>query len=209
VPVDVAAIGADFLCGACHKWMMAGYGLAAFFARADWLESCPPPQAGWTSVEPDALWDTLGGARVEETPHALVAHGADHGARLRRDAAALEAGGGAWSLYPALDAALDLHEAVDVGVTRTHVLALQRALREGLRARGFRPNAPDAPELGSGICVFPVEGDPARAVRALAEERIVVTARGGGVRVSTHVFNDASDVDAALGAVDRLGVRPA
>lgn len=205
VPVDVGALGADFLCAACHKWMMAGYGMAAFFARAEWLDACPLPIAGWTSVEPEVLWQTLGGAATEETPAALVARGA----RLRKDAAALEGGGGTWSLYPALDAALELHEAVGVDRTRAHVLELQRALRAGLRARGFAPNAPDDPERTSGICVIPVAGDPAAAVRALSDERVVVTPRGGGVRLSTHVYNDASDVDAALAAIDRAKVRPA
>jgi selenocysteine lyase/cysteine desulfurase len=63
--------------------------------------------------------------------------------------------------------------------------------------------------VGSGICVIPVEGDPNVAVRALLnDEHVMVTARGGGVRLSTHYFNTEEDIVALISAIERIGIRP-
>ena len=132
------------------------------------------------------------------------------GTAFRREASALEGGASAWTGAYALNAALDLHEAVGITTTHQHNLALQRVLRDGLRRRGFEPNAPDDSWCGSGICVVPVEGKPEDVVKALVREaQVVTTARGGGLRVSTHVYNDESDVARLLAALDRLKVKPA
>ncbi len=40
------------------------------------------------------------------------------------------------------------------------------------------------------------------------EGGLVCAPRGGGIRLSTHVFNDASDIERAMAAVDALKVRP-
>lgn len=202
VPIDVT--GADFFCAACHKWLMAGYGNAVLFVRESWLDACPLPFAGWLSVETDVLWKAFGGADVREEPNARVISGMP---RVRKEASALEVGGGVWALYPGLDSAVALHEAVGPARILEHDLALQKRLRDGLRARGFRPNAPDDPRVSSGITVVPVE-NAENAVRALLAKGVVTTPRGGGLRISTHVYNDASDVERALAAIDEVGIRP-
>ena len=195
VPIDVG--GFDFMCGTSHKWMMGGYGTGLFYVREGWLEEHGLPWAGWFSP-PDALrWQTFPGC----TWQGDVAQGA----ALRPQAAALEAGGGHWPALYSFGAALELIEQAGVANIHAHNLKLQRVLREGLTQRGFRPNAP----LMTGICVVRVDGNPADAVRALFAEGVVVTPRAGGVRLSTHVFNDASDVQRALEAIDRVKLRPA
>ena len=46
-------------------------------------------------------------------------------------------------------------------------------------------------------------------VRALLREaQVATTARAGGLRIATHVFNDEGDLDRLLHALKRLGVRP-
>ena len=200
VPIDVA--GADFLCGACHKWLMAGYGAAVFFARSEWMDG-PLPLSGWLSVDEEVRWQTFGGARTELGDRVIVARDA----RIRHDAAALEAGGGIWALYPGIAAAIDLQEKLGPTTILAHDLMLQKRLREGLRKRGFAPNAPDDPAISSGITVVAV-ADAIGVVRALLGKGILTTPRGPGVRISTHVYNDESDVDRLLAAWDELGVRP-
>jgi selenocysteine lyase/cysteine desulfurase len=62
----------------------------------------------------------------------------------------------------------------------------------------------------SGICVIPVQGTPLEVVRALLREaKVATTARGGGLRLSTHVFNDESDLERLFAAFEKVGVRPA
>jgi selenocysteine lyase/cysteine desulfurase len=108
-----------------------------------------------------------------------------------------------------VDAALALHEAVGKEATLAQVVRLQLKLRERLRSAGFVPNTPDDPSTVSGICVIPVQGPPLEVVRTLLREaNVATTARGGGVRISTHVYNDEGDLDRLLHALTRLGIKP-
>jgi selenocysteine lyase/cysteine desulfurase len=205
VPLDVKRLGVDFLAATSHKWLMAGYGVGVLYVARDWLDAAPLPLGGWLSVEPHEQFDAWVHAQRTDDAHGFTARGT----KFRRQASALEAGGGAWVGLYGVDAALALHEALGVENTLTHNIGLQLHLREGLRRRGFTPNTPDEPSTLSGICVVPVAGSPQDVVRALLKEAgIVTTARGGGVRISTHAYNTGEDVERLLAAVDRLGVRP-
>lgn len=205
-PVDVRALGASFLSATSHKWLMGGYGVGMLYIEKSWLESVRLPFAGWLSVPWESLFETWAGAEVTRDATGFSARGT----RTRRDAMALEVGGGGWVGLYGLDAALGLHEALGVEKTLAHNVALQLHLREGLRRRGFTPNTPDNPASLSGICVVPVEGSPAEVVHTLVREaNIVTTPRGPGVRISTHVFNTEDDVERLFSAIDRLGIRPA
>lgn len=206
VPIDVKALGAHFLAATSHKWFWAGYGTGMLFVDRSWLDEVPLPFGGWLSVEAQEQFKTWSGARVVEDAHGFTATGT----KFRREASALEAGGGSWVGLHGVNAALALHEAVTPEVTLAHVVALQLKLRARLRSAGFTPNTPDDPATLSGICVIPVQGAPIDVVRALLREaQIATTARGPGVRLSTHVYNDETDLDRLLSALSRLGVRPA
>jgi cysteine desulfurase/selenocysteine lyase len=205
VPLDVRRLDASFLCATSHKWLFGGYGTGLLYARRDLLDAGPLPLAGWLSVRKDALWDSFPALhRVDDERGFTV-----RGAALRREASALELGTHGFSGLYGLDAALGIHEAVGIETTQRHVRNLQALLREGLRDQGFTPNAPDQGAHGSGICVVPVSGGADEVVRALLREAgIATTARGGGLRVSTHVFNDERDVRALLEALRTLKVSP-
>jgi selenocysteine lyase/cysteine desulfurase len=204
VAVEVEALGAAFLAGTSHKWLGAGFAQGVLYAQREWLEG-PLPLAGWLSVELRDLWHSMPCVERFDDARGFVATGA----RTRHEASALEVGAVPWVGLYGLHAALDLHESLGASAILQHNLALQRVLREALRARGFVPNAPDAPEVGSGICVVPVAGDANEVVRTLLREaNIMTTARGGGLRLSTHYFNTEGDVQQLIDAVDRLGIRP-
>lgn len=206
VPLDVQALGCEFLAAPSHKWLMGGYGTGVFFARKGTLEGRQLPWSGWFSP-PDALrWDAFAGAqRSAESSQGFVARGVT----IRPEPWALEAGGTSWAALFGLGAGVELLDSVGVPQVLAHNQKLQRVLRAGLRRRGFSPNAPDDDAGLSGICVVPVAGDLMAAVRALFKEGVVTSPRGGGVRLSTHVFNDEGDVGAALAAFDRVGLTPA
>lgn len=204
-PIDLRALDADFLAATSHKWLMAGYGTGMLFIARRWLETTRLPFGGWLSVEPHEQFQPWVHATRVEDAHGFTAQGT----RFRAEASALEAGGGSWLNLVALDAALTLHDAVGLEVTLAHDVRLQLHLRAELRKRGFTPTTPDDPATLSGICVVPVEGAPLDVVRALLREaKVATTARGGGVRISTHVYNDETDVERLLHAVEKLGVKP-
>jgi cysteine desulfurase / selenocysteine lyase len=203
VPIDFRGLGASFLAMTSHKWLGAGYGTGMLVVAESWLDVIP--MAGWLSVKPELMWQAFPhSSRIDD-----VAGFVAHGAQVRREASALEGGGGMWLNTHALDAALEVHEQVGATTTLAQVTRLQAQLRNGLRSRGFSPNAPDDPACASGICVVPVQGPPEAVVRELLRQaRVVTTARGGGVRISTHVFNTEEDIARLLSALDAVGVKP-
>ncbi len=205
VPLDVAKLGADFLAGTSHKWFMAGYGTGLLYVAKKWLDEVRLPFGGWLSVKPEEQFQPWVHATRVDDAHGFTATGT----KFRHEASALEAGGGSWVGLYAVDAALELHEALGVENTLRHNIALQLKLRAGLRTMGFTPNTPDDPASLSGICVVPVHGAPIDVVRTLLREaNLSTTARGVGLRISTHVFNDESDVEYLLAAFARLGIKP-
>jgi selenocysteine lyase/cysteine desulfurase len=205
VPLDFSALGATFLAATSHKWFMGGYGSGLLVIKKDWLESTPLPMAGWLSVQPNEQFQPFIHAEREDDEDGFTAWGT----RIRREASALELGAGGFAGLHGVNAALALHEAVGGTTTLAHNVSLQLELRRRLRERGFVPNTPDVPQTLSGICVVKVRGEAGEVVRALArEERVVTTARGGGLRISTHVYNTLEDVERLLAALDTLGVKP-
>lgn len=209
VPIDVVKARADFLCGTSHKWMMAGFGAGMFYVSSRVLKASKLPVASWLSVEHPFAMNNLAGATVRGRASKRRPWFEAKGAKFRKDAAALELGVSSFGVIFGLEAALGIHEGVGVERTLRHNLGLQRLLRSRLRERGFVPNLPDDPGVGSGSCVFPVAGDASAAVRELQRKSVVVTPRGGGLRVSTHVFNSEEDVEQLLWALEQCGIRPA
>lgn len=207
VPVDVKALEADFLCATSHKWMMGGYGVGLLYVRQALLQDSHLPVAGWLSTERPMEMDNLAGAK--RTGGARARSFLAQGAHFRSDASAMEAGSLAWGPLFGMEAAAQLLLSVGVEEIQQHNARLQTVLRERLRARGFVPNAPDGMAQGSGICVFPVQGAASAVARELGKRGVVVTARGGGLRISTHVFNQEVDLDQLLWALEKAEVQPA
>jgi selenocysteine lyase/cysteine desulfurase len=48
-PVDVRADGVDFCTTGTYKWLMAGFGVAAFYVRRELLDTIHPLNVGWRS----------------------------------------------------------------------------------------------------------------------------------------------------------------
>jgi selenocysteine lyase/cysteine desulfurase len=203
LPLDFKHLGAAFLASTSHKWLGAGYGLGMLVVEPSWWEALSV--AGWLSVPPELLWQPFPGSEREDDAQGFLARTA----RVRHDASVVEGGGGVWLNFLALDAALNLHEQVGPSAIFEQIQRLAASLRHGLEARGFTPNAPSAPRVASGICVVPVEGAPEDAVKALAHQaKVVTTARGGGIRVSTHAYNTERDVTQLFQALEQLKIRP-
>ena len=63
----------------------------------------------------------------------------------------------------------------------------------------------DAANERSGIVVFDVSGVPAETVRdRCRREGIVVSCRGGGVRISPHAYNTQDEIDQLIAVVAEL-----
>jgi selenocysteine lyase/cysteine desulfurase len=106
--------------------------------------------------------------------------------RLARDARRFDTSP-AWFSWVGTEPALELVNHIGVQAVYAHDVALANRFRDGL---GMQPS-------DSAIVCVEHPGAAARLERA----GIQAAVRGGRLRVSCHVYNDAADVDAALDAI--------
>jgi selenocysteine lyase/cysteine desulfurase len=184
VPLDVAATGVDFYTGGPLKWLLGGPGLAYLYVRGDLIEGLHPRITSWFAAERQFDFDVRG-----FTP--------------RADARRFEMGTPA---LPTVHTALGGQEIVsEVGLDA--IVRRNRFLTGHLIARcgemGFELRLPDESHRSSIVMIR--HGDPARAVRALAEQGIIVDHRPGHVRVSAHFYNTEAEVDRCVEALAAFG----
>lgn len=185
VPIDVQALGVDFLAAGAHKWLMGLEGAGFLWIRPGRLDALHPVMTGWLSHEEAAgfLIDGPGLLRYDRP--------------LRARADRLEGGSSSVASQAALSASVELILELGVGAIRDHVAAYLDRLEPILLERGFQSlRAPD-PRRRSGILsVVPPSGSTARQVRAqLAAKGIAVATPDGAVRFAPHWANGLDEVE--------------
>lgn len=179
-PLDVQAIGADFVAADGHKWMLGPEGLGVFYCAPQWLERLRLHQWGWHMAEPygdfDARdWRPAATARRFEpgTPNTPAVH-------------VLEA-----SLAVLQEAGIE-RVAERIGARMDHLI---RGL-EGLADTRFI--SPTEPAHRAGILTAAF-GDRTDAVyQALRANNVQVLPRAGGIRFAPHFYNDFRGLDRVL-----------
>lgn len=180
MPVDVRALGCDFLSADGHKWLLGPEGAGVLYIKKDRLGLLGDALTGWANrARP---WD------YGDTDQPLV-----HAARRFEDGAANMPG------LLALGASLELFAEVGPAEVWRRIEALNAQLSEGLRRRGFEIISPRGEGERSGIVVCRKEGlDPAECVKRLEARGIHITARRGWLRISPHFYNHAGQIDQLL-----------
>ena len=205
--LDVRRAEIDLLVAGGHKWLNAPFGCGLLYVSREALLTLDQASWGYLGLaEPDGGWP-----RYFATPTITP---------LRRYefppvAKSLEINGTA--NYPgavALGASLALVNTIGIDRVEARVLGLARLLYEELDRIGVRLVTLPEDGVRSGMTTFEVSDDPAENqafLDSLLDERVLVSLRYtsgvGGIRVSTHYFNDETDVEALLGAVRRLSER--
>jgi cysteine desulfurase / selenocysteine lyase len=186
VPLDAPALGVDVLVTSGYKWLCSAPGAGICFLRRELWERLDPPFVGWKSTEDAVAFDAT------TIP---LAHAA------RR----LEYSTPAYSAGAALTAAVDYLLELRVENVLEHDLALTAELRSGLDRLGAEVLTPVEDERRAGIVIarFPGHAGPEVAAR-LADAGVIVSPRLGAVRFSLHHFNDSSDVERALRALEAI-----
>ncbi len=191
IAVDVHGLGADFYAFPAHKYVLGPDSVGALYVRRDLIER----------VEPLAV--THGGAESYDAEGGFTPRTASMKKfELTTHSGPLLAG--------AIEAAALLQEA-GIAAIEARLLELASRLVGGLqRIPNVRIESPLDARLRSALVTFNVGGlDPNEACAALWQLRRVVGRVVGDTRVRLSVapFNDESDVDAALEAVERLATR--
>jgi selenocysteine lyase/cysteine desulfurase len=207
VPFDAVGSGADFVACGGHKWLCspAATGFAyvserfsqRFRPSLSYVPTSRPPLASWQASWTDPAYDPIRTYELKPAA-ARFEQGVHHG------------GLGATGLAAALDLLLDVGPAA----IWERVRGLADRVAAGVSALGLTVVSPLDPGERSGITVFTTGRGPAAdlAVKdGLATEGVDVNVRYtsgiGGVRVSTHAYNDAGDVDRFLAALRPLVAR--
>ena len=205
--LDVRRAGIDLLVAGGHKWLNAPFGCGLLYVNREVLPALresswgylglPAPAGGWPRYFATPATTPL---RAYDFPHT---------------AKSFEINGTA--NYPGavgLGASLALVNEIGIDSVQERVLGLARAVYDELDRLGVRLVTRPEDAVRSGITVFEVSAELAENeafVERLLDERIYVSLRYtsgvGGIRVSTHYFNDESDLEQLAGAVSRLARR--
>jgi kynureninase len=184
LPVDVRALGVDFLTGGVLKWLCGGPGGCFLWVRAEVGERIAPALTGWQAhrhpfaFEPemdyaDAAWRWLGG-----TPVIPALFAAAEGPRILRT----------------------------VGIDAIRAKSVrQTSLLIGLAdARGYPVTAPREAARRGGTVAFDVPHAREVALALLASNVIVDYRPGAGIRVAPHFYTSDEELEAAVELIDDI-----
>ena len=94
-----------------------------------------------------------------------------------------------------LKAAIEYISKIGINIIERRILHLTSYLVDKLAKLNLEVISPiEEEKWRSGIIVFKMQGAD-EIVRKLERKRIIVSARGGGIRVSPHFYNDEKDID--------------
>jgi kynureninase len=187
LPVDVRALGADFLTGGVLKWLCGGPGGCFLWASPELPDAIAPALTGWQAhrrpfaFEPemehaDGAWRWLGGTPVIPALFAATA-----GPRLLREAG--------------MDA------------VRAKSLRQTTRLIQLAEARGFPLTVARDPARRGGTVAIDVPHAREVAQALLARDVIVDFRPGAGIRVAPHFYTSDAELDTAVGAIDDILAR--
>jgi kynureninase len=184
IPVDVYALGADFLTGGVLKWLCGGPGGCFLWVRPEVSSSRAPALTGWQAHEHPFAFD----------PEMTYANGA-------------------WRwltgtpVVPALFAATEGPRIVrDAGMDAIRAKSVRQTSRliELADSRGFTVTAPRDPGRRGGTVAFDVPHAREVAQALLARDVIVDFRPGAGIRVAPHFYTSDAEVDGVAEHIDEI-----
>ncbi len=186
LPLDVGRSPIDFLAADGHKWLVGPEGAGVFYIRRELVDRLHAVGVGWNSV-----LDSFNFSRLDFRlkPHAG-----------RWESGTLNVGG-----IMALGASLQLLLDAGIPAVAERVLLLTEHLCEQARRAGLGVFSSREPAERSGIVSLLVPGDPREVVRRCRAANVVISQRGGRVRVSPHAYNTTDELDRLM---QLLGAKP-
>src|SRR5215203_1085041 len=175
--IDVKRMKIDALCATGHKWMLSGYGSGFVYISKELLETSRARSIGWLSVqEPYAT-------RNDEV-------------RLRHDVPArAELGSPHFAGIFSLGASIEMMQSIGTANIEARALEMNRLLTNRLNEIGWKVLSPLVDEKFRSAETLVASESPAKLVHHLAQQKIIVTEKPHGIRVSTDFFNNEDDIE--------------
>jgi selenocysteine lyase/cysteine desulfurase len=188
IPVDVVALGADFLSADGHKWLLGPEGCGLFFTTPEFRARLRAP-SGWLNLRRTHPSQYELGARPEYV----------------EDAGKFEIGALPMPGVFALHASLGLLLEAGTDAIGARIRAVHAVLEEGLPRLGFAPVVHGHSTRSGILASRPPEGlDARRAMRHLEANGVACSARAGFLRLSPHFGNEPEDAERVLGLLASL-----
>jgi kynureninase len=184
IPVDVKALGADFLSGGVLKWLCGGPGGAFLYASPEATRSLSPSFTGWQAHQrPFAFEDQMHYAGnawhwLNGTPPIPALFAATEGPRIVRRAG--------------------------IDAIRAKSIRQTSRLIELADALGYKVTAPREPSRRGGTIAFDVPNAYGVAQALLANNVIVDYRPGAGIRVAPHFYTSDDELERAVEMIDAI-----
>jgi len=176
-PIDVGRTPIDFLAADGHKWLLGPEGAGLFYVRSEHLKLLRPRSVGWNSVVRPYEF-----TQIDFT--------------LKPTAGRYEGGAQNMPGMIGLAESLKLLERFTAGQKAARVLAITDLACRRLEEIGAVIHSSRIGDERSGIVSFSFPGQDALAQRRrLLEANIVLSCRGGRLRISPHAYANEEDVD--------------
>ena len=182
VPVDVRALGVDFLTGGVLKWLCGGPGGCFLYVSPDVSARREPALTGWQAharpfaFEPEMEYAADAFRWLNGTPVIPALFAAREGLRIVRRA----------------------------GVDRIRDKSVRQTTRliELADARGYEVKAPRDPARRAGTVAFDVPHAYEVAQYLLARDVLVDYRPGAGIRIAPHFYTSDAELEQAVGTID-------
>lgn len=189
-PVDVQAMGIDFLSADGHKWLLGPEGAGIFYCRQDLAPLLHPAVVGWMNMV---------------DPHN---HG-DYNLQFQPDARRFEPGAMNIAGILAMGESINLILEFGIDEIASRIDALTIRLCQGLAAKDYRVFSPRRhPDERSGIVMFDppypdtrITPSVEQIIADLEKRGIVIVVREGRLRCSPHFYNTNEQIDALVEAL--------
>ncbi len=188
VPLNVDALGADFLVCAGYKWLLSPYGTGFFWARNEHTDKMRPGPFYWAAAKGAENFSSLSC----EDPQAV------RGAR-RWDMAETSN----YFNFAAMDASLQFVLQLGPETVQEHNRKLIDLLFERLPKDRCVPASPlDSAHRGPYGCFTARTLErTVELYQKLVKEKIITSLREGNIRVSPHVYNSERDIDRLIATI--------
>ncbi len=178
IPIDVRALGVDFLASGNLKFLMGIPGIAFMYVRPEIVDTLQPSVTGWFGrANPFAFdarsldWSPTASRFDTGTPPVINAYVARAGMEIIN------------TLGPAN--------------IRAWLVELGQRLIDGGRARGLMLHGSDDIRRKTATTAF-VVGDSHAVEHAMRERGVIASARGDVIRLAPHFYSTTGDIDRAL-----------
>lgn len=184
--IDVKELNVDVLAAGGHKWMCSPYGFGILYVKRDIIERLENPFGAYEGVKDkkSMIKDYVVGmdfVKYYEIDESLID----------------KFGYGTENLFGKITftSMMKYFSACGLEKIEKRILDLTDYLIGKLQEKGLEICSSLKSAHRSGIISFMPEEDPAQFVERMVKNRILITQRGGAVRVALHFYNTFEEVD--------------